>query len=209
MDIAAGEYGYDLFYFRRMLEAGAVDVLQADATRCGGITGFLQVGALCEARCAAAVGPLRPVAARPPVLRRLPSFRHLEYFHDHDRIEHMLFDGALTPVEGALRPDLSRPGLGLEFKRTGRRPVRRLSSRPTRSSGKDDNHDYRDRQSEQRAERSAPPQRRSTDPSVRRRLGARGRAARGRSRAKSASTPAAAPSMPPTARTTARCRSAS
>jgi len=33
MEIAAGEYGYDLFYFRRMLEAGAVDVLQADATR--------------------------------------------------------------------------------------------------------------------------------------------------------------------------------
>ena len=116
MDIAAGEYGYDLFYFRRMLEAGAVDVLQADATRCGGITGFLRVGALCEARSHAAVGPLRPVAARPPGLR-LPSFRHLEYFHDHDRIEHMLFDGALTPVDGALRPDLSRPGLGLEFKR--------------------------------------------------------------------------------------------
>jgi L-alanine-DL-glutamate epimerase-like enolase superfamily enzyme len=49
MDIAAGEYGYDLTYFRRMLEAGAVDVLQADATRCAGISGFLQVGALCEA----------------------------------------------------------------------------------------------------------------------------------------------------------------
>ena len=65
MDIAAGEYGYDLLYFRRMLEAGAVDVLQADATRCGGITGFLRVGVLCEARCAAALGPLRPVAARP------------------------------------------------------------------------------------------------------------------------------------------------
>jgi L-alanine-DL-glutamate epimerase-like enolase superfamily enzyme len=49
MEIAAGEYGYDLIYFRRMLEAGAVDVLQADATRCGGITGFMQVAALCQA----------------------------------------------------------------------------------------------------------------------------------------------------------------
>src|SRR5581483_3886374 len=47
MEIAAGEYGYDLWYFRRMLEAEAVDVLQADATRCAGITGFLRVGALC------------------------------------------------------------------------------------------------------------------------------------------------------------------
>ncbi len=116
MDIAAGEYGYDLFYFRRMLEAGAVDVLQADASRCAGITGFLRVGALCEsyglplsAHCAPSLH-VHPACG-------LPGFRHLEYFHDHDRIEHMLFDGTLTPVDGALRPDLSRPGLGLDFKR--------------------------------------------------------------------------------------------
>jgi len=116
MDITAGEYGYDLFYFRRMLDAGAVDVLQADATRCGGITGFLRVSALCEAcplPLSAHCGPslhAHPCCAVTPV-------RHVEYFHDHVRIEHMLFDGALTPVKGALHPDLSRPGLGLEFKR--------------------------------------------------------------------------------------------
>lgn len=117
MDIAAGEYGYDLWYFRRMLEAGAVDVLQADASRCAGITGFMRAGALCESRSlplSAHCGPslhVHPGCA-------LPSFRHLEYFHDHARIEHMFFDGALTPVRGALHPDLTRPGLGLEFKRS-------------------------------------------------------------------------------------------
>lgn len=115
MDIAAGEYGYEPSYFRRMLAAGAVDVQQADATRCGGITGLLAVAALCQAHqvelsahCApqlhahacCAVGPLR----------------HLEYFHDHARIEQMLFDGALDPVDGALRPDAARPGLGIELK---------------------------------------------------------------------------------------------
>jgi hypothetical protein len=42
----------------------------------------------------------------------------MEYFHDHVRIEHMLFDGALTPINGALHPDLSRPGMGLELKRS-------------------------------------------------------------------------------------------
>jgi hypothetical protein len=47
----------------------------------------------------------------------VPRFRHLEWFHDHVRIEHMLFDGAPTPQGGTIRPDLSRPGLGLEFKR--------------------------------------------------------------------------------------------
>jgi L-alanine-DL-glutamate epimerase-like enolase superfamily enzyme len=42
---------------------------------------------------------------------------HLEYFHDHVRIEHMLFDGVVEPRGGALHPALDRPGMGLELKR--------------------------------------------------------------------------------------------
>ena len=115
MDIAAGEYGYDLPYFRRMLEAGAVDVLQADASRCAGITGFLQVAALCAARGLRMSGHCAP-ALHAHVACAAPAVCHLEYFHDHARIEEMLFDGALSPVDGALQPDLSRPGMGLTFK---------------------------------------------------------------------------------------------
>jgi L-alanine-DL-glutamate epimerase-like enolase superfamily enzyme len=116
MDIAAGEYGYDLGYFRRMLEAEAVDVLQADATRCAGITGFLHAATLCEARS------LQLSSHGGPALHlhaccTLPNFRHMEYFHDHVRIEQMLFDGVQRPAHGELYPDLSRPGMGLEFKR--------------------------------------------------------------------------------------------
>ena len=85
-----------LLYFRRMLDAGAVDVLQADATRCGGITGFLQVRPLVQRALPGAVGALAPSHARAPLLRP-PAVASLEYFHDHVRIEHMLFDGALTP----------------------------------------------------------------------------------------------------------------
>ncbi len=116
IDIAAGEYGFDLPYFRRMLDAGAVDVLQADASRCGGITGFLAAGALCESRSmplSAHCAPSLHIA----VCCALPQVAHLEYFHDHARIERILFDGAGAPVDGALRPDRSRPGLGIEFKR--------------------------------------------------------------------------------------------
>ncbi len=116
IEIAAGEYGYDLFYFRRMLSAGAVDVLQADATRCGGVTGFLSVGALADAFGMPLSAHCAPSLHAHPccAVRRV---RHLEYFHDHVRIEHMLFDGALEPRRGALRPDRSRPGFGLELKR--------------------------------------------------------------------------------------------
>jgi L-alanine-DL-glutamate epimerase-like enolase superfamily enzyme len=116
MDIAAGEYGYDLGYFRHMLEAEAVDVLQADGSRCAGITGFLRAAALTESRVMALSAHCAPslhIAACCAINRLSP----IEYFHDHVRIESMLFDGAIAPVDGALRPDRTRPGLGLEFKR--------------------------------------------------------------------------------------------
>jgi L-alanine-DL-glutamate epimerase-like enolase superfamily enzyme len=116
VEIAAGEYGYDLYYFRRMLESGAVDVLQADATRCAGITGFLKAGALCEAWGMELSAHTAPALHTHACCAVIP-LRHLEYFHDHVRIEHMFFDGALDPEGGTLTPDSSRPGLGLEFKR--------------------------------------------------------------------------------------------
>ncbi|HEY1371433.1 MAG TPA: enolase C-terminal domain-like protein [Candidatus Binatia bacterium] len=116
MNIAAGEYGYDLPYFRRMLDAGAVDVLQADATRCAGFTGFIAAAALCDARSMPLSAHTAP-SLHAHVCCALAPARHVEYFHDHARIERMLFDGALAPERGALRPDRSRPGMGISFKR--------------------------------------------------------------------------------------------
>ena len=115
MDIAAGEYGYDAGYFRRMLEAQAVDVQQADATRCGGITGFLQVASLCQAFHLPLSGHTAPTLHTQLGCVAIP-FRNLEYFHDHVRIERMFFDGAPEPIHGELRPDLSSPGMGIELK---------------------------------------------------------------------------------------------
>ncbi len=116
MDIAAGEYGYTTDYFRRMLTAEAVDVQQADVTRCGGITGWLAAAALCEARHIDLSGHCAP-SLHLHAACAVPHLRHLEWFHDHVRIEQMLFDGAPVPREGMIRPDLSRPGIGLAFKR--------------------------------------------------------------------------------------------
>lgn len=113
--IAGGEYGYELEYYQRLLTLGAVDVVQADATRCGGITGFLRVGALCEAFGVPVSAHTAPSVHVHPCCA-LTRARSAEYFHDHVRLEHQLFDGAATADRGQLRPDLSRPGLGLEFK---------------------------------------------------------------------------------------------
>ena len=85
MDVAAGEYGYDIRYFRRMLAAGAVDVLQADATRCG-ITGFLEAAALCDAWSMPLSAHTAP-ALHVHLCCAAPRARNLEYFHDHVRLE--------------------------------------------------------------------------------------------------------------------------
>jgi L-alanine-DL-glutamate epimerase-like enolase superfamily enzyme len=115
IEIAAGEYAYTIGYVRRMLEAHAVDVQQADMTRCGGVTAFLQIAALCEAFHVDLSGHCAP-ALHLHVACATPRLRHLEWFHDHVRIEHMLFDGAPVPSKGVIQPDLSRPGNGLVFK---------------------------------------------------------------------------------------------
>lgn len=115
MEIAAGEYGYDTFYFRRMLEAEAVDVLQLDATRCKGFTGFLE-GAAVAASFGCPISAHCAPSLHMHVGCAISGFRNVEYFHDHARIEEMLFDGFIPPRDGALKPDLSRPGLGLLFK---------------------------------------------------------------------------------------------
>ncbi|MGI8580453.1 MAG: enolase C-terminal domain-like protein [Solirubrobacteraceae bacterium] len=115
MAIAAGEYGYDATYFARMVEAGAVDVLQADITRCGGITELFRVDGLCRANQLPLSLHCGPAIHTHPGTA-LDRLVHLEYFHDHVRIEDMLFDGLPELRGGALHPDTSRPGMGLELK---------------------------------------------------------------------------------------------
>ncbi|MEU0084511.1 enolase C-terminal domain-like protein [Streptomyces sp. NPDC006274] len=123
LEVAAGEYGYVLRDFTNLLTASAVDCLQADVTRCGGITGLLQVAGLAaahhvdlSAHCAPAVSAHAFCAVE--------RLRHLEYFHDHVRVEELLFEGTLPPDGAALWPDTGRPGLGLEIKWADAEPYR-------------------------------------------------------------------------------------
>lgn len=114
IEVAAGEYGFEQPYFFHMLKEQAVDVLQIDATRCG-ISGFLEAAALSQtyhidlsSHCAPSLHVALGVATE--------RMRHIECFFDHMRLERLLFDGAVEPHDGRAAPDLSRPGLGLEFK---------------------------------------------------------------------------------------------
>ena len=111
-EVEAGEHGTTLDDARRRLHAGAVDGLQADATRTGGLTGLPCVAALAEAHPIDLSGHCAPAMHLHAALAA-PNLRHLEGFHDHLRIERMLFDGAPVPKGGAIRPDLGRHGLAL------------------------------------------------------------------------------------------------
>ncbi len=115
MDVAAGEYGYSLVYFARMLAAEAVDVMQADVTRCGGISEFLRVAAVCAANSIPMSSHCAP-SLHVALGCALEGFRHAEYFYDHARIEGTYLEGAAEPHDGVMRPDPRRPGLGLELR---------------------------------------------------------------------------------------------
>ena len=114
-DVAAGEYSWTLADSAALIAAGAVDCLQLDVTRCGGISEFLRGAALAAAHSLEVSAHCAP-SLHAHVGAAVPNLRHIEYFHDHQRIEQMLFDGALDPHGGILTPDLARPGLGLQLR---------------------------------------------------------------------------------------------
>jgi L-alanine-DL-glutamate epimerase-like enolase superfamily enzyme len=111
-DIAAGEYVYRLSDAQRLLEADAVDCLQLDVTRCGGVTGWLRAAAAAEAHQLTVSAHCAPqLAAHVSVCT--VNARDIEYFHDHARLEPMLFDNTLEVTDGVLTPRTEVIGHGL------------------------------------------------------------------------------------------------
>jgi len=122
-DVTAGEYGTDVGYFQRMCAANAVDCLQIDATRCGGYTEWLRAAAVAAGHGLTVSGHCAP-NLHAPVAAATPNLRHLEWFHDHVRIESMLFDGHLDPTGGTVTADPARSGHGLVLDESAAEPYR-------------------------------------------------------------------------------------
>lgn len=116
IQIAAGEYGYIPQYYETMISPQAVDVLQADASRCGGISGFLDIGTTCATLEILFSSHCAPLAHLHAALT-LPDFYIAEYFHDHALIEERFFESAVRIEKGHMIPDEQSPGLGIELKR--------------------------------------------------------------------------------------------
>ena len=129
MQIAAGEYGYTPTYFHQMLAAGAVDTLQADATRCGGVTGFMLAAAQAQGAGLPFSAHTAP-ALHASLASALPNAVNVEYFYDHARIEELFFEGIPNLEGGELYPS-ERPGHGLGFKENGAQPYLQSEWRST------------------------------------------------------------------------------
>ena len=111
--IAAGEYEWGLPQLREL--AGCVDIVQADVTRCGGITNMLRADAICRSRNKRFSAHCAP-AISTHVCAAIETVEHIEYFHDHVRVERELFDGVRDPERGYLQPDPEAPGHGLSLR---------------------------------------------------------------------------------------------
>jgi L-alanine-DL-glutamate epimerase-like enolase superfamily enzyme len=128
MRVAAGEYIYVLDDAKTLLHANAVDVLQADVTRCGGVSNFEKIAGVCEMNHVPLSAHTSP-SIHSSLCCAFEAAINVEYFHDHARIEDMFFDGAAKPSDGLLKPDAARPGLGLDFKRSAAEEFLKLSLR--------------------------------------------------------------------------------
>jgi L-alanine-DL-glutamate epimerase-like enolase superfamily enzyme len=114
-DVSAGEYAYDLAYVNRMCAAGAVDCLQIDVTRIAGITEWRRAAAAAAGYGIEVSGHCAP-AEHAQVAACVSNLRHLEYFHDHARLEPLLFDGVPVVRDGAMHVPLDAPGNGLQLR---------------------------------------------------------------------------------------------
>lgn len=113
-DVAAGEYGWGSGYVQRMCAADAVDCVQLDITRCGGVTAWLRAAAVAAAHGLEVSGHCAP-HGHAAAAAATPNLRHLEWFHDHVRLESLLFDGVLDPRDGWIRPR-EEPGIGVALR---------------------------------------------------------------------------------------------
>lgn len=107
--ITAGENHHTKFPFRRLLEAGAVDIVMVDLLRVGGISEWMKVAALAEVWNLPIVGHLMP-EIHVHLLSALPHGLTVEYMP----WSLGLFQETPQVREGFLEPP-DKPGLGLEL----------------------------------------------------------------------------------------------
>ena len=121
--IAGGEHEFTVYGFRQLLEARALDYIQFDTNRVGGLTQARRIAALAEAYSV----PVIPHAGQMHNYHLvMSSFNSpmAEYFPVVDvevgnELFWYIFDGEPKAVNGSIDLDDNRPGLGLTINESG------------------------------------------------------------------------------------------
>ncbi|MBV9182384.1 MAG: L-rhamnonate dehydratase [Acidobacteria bacterium] len=117
--IAGGEHEFTLYGFRQLLEAGALDVIQFDTNRVGGITQARKIAALAEAYSVPVIPHAGQMHNYHVVMASLNS-PLAEYFPVVDvevgnELFWYIFDGEPRAEHGFVDLDENTPGLGLSI----------------------------------------------------------------------------------------------
>lgn len=109
--LATGEFEYHLFAFRSLMAAGAVDIVQADVGRVGGVTPWLKIAKLAEA-FNLPVAPHAFDVVHLHLMCAVPNATVLEHLSIYDDLP---YKERPEPRDGILTVPADRPGHGLEL----------------------------------------------------------------------------------------------
>jgi len=114
--VATGEHVYTRWQVRDLLDARAIDVMQADPDWCGGISELVKIAALCSSHDIPVCPHGHSLHAALHVAAACPRtvLPQVEFLVLHQRSKQRFMKGYLEPVGGRIKPP-DGPGLGIEL----------------------------------------------------------------------------------------------
>ncbi len=112
--IAIGENHYTKWEFKELMEQGAVEIVQPDIGKCGGVTEFLKIAAMADSY-GLPVCPHFSAFLDVPCIAAIPNGLFHEYVKISMEAVSQLVVSPVKPVNGMIKP-LDKPGFGIELK---------------------------------------------------------------------------------------------
>lgn len=111
--IAVGENHYTKWEFKELMERGAMEIVQADIGKCGGVTEFIKIAAMADAY-GLPVCPHHTEYVDAPLVAAIPNGLFHEYIREWFGPMGQLFVDPIKPENGEISPS-NKPGFGIEL----------------------------------------------------------------------------------------------
>jgi L-alanine-DL-glutamate epimerase-like enolase superfamily enzyme len=123
--IAVGENHYTKWEFKELMERGAVEIVQADILKCGGVTEFIKIAAMADAH-GLPVCPHHTEYIDAALVASVPNGLFHEYIHEFFQPIGQILIDPISPNNGEISPS-SKPGFGIELNEAA---IEALKGRP-------------------------------------------------------------------------------